>query len=1413
MAYCDLKQKFTSTFNLNYASSLLNSKLVWPIYQTMNIAKVEHFSGIAVMNSYFKYIDWWDWVFKNELLTLSRELKLQLPKMTSWDLTKFKSKIGADKIDEYFKNHRLTPFQWDVDLVLADELAKHDLWIEEAYTKSVKDNFAFWWNKLQWYFTYRLASYANDVERWVNNHIDDLISEASKDVKYANTASELNNVKSKFDILKHLESWKLQDQLIVIKDNAFLRLFKDWESINNPEIWAKIFNDVEEVSNWRFVKIDDKDYQNYIMGAFWNEQRNLQWLVKYVNMAIWEWAARAVWTAQQRIFNASRWLSWFTSVAPLVTSTIGYKLDLDVANFLWLKSYSDIPRVMEDFWIKIDEEIRLQVWEYLFEKWLSNDRTLVDQVVRFAQDISIYSNRSKPEIMESFYDYVLRYANEKWYGSKFLRAVTNVKNWFQDIADLVNIAAVKKSAFEMATRHYGWIDLINTRMTQLKLDLDIAKNSWNDELIKELQYNIDLMKRQVNTRYRMSMTYLSGIEQDYALWKGKLYDAIDSIWLWFQWGWWLSKVYHTVKYNYDYVRDLFGYLLRWEWKKAIEEWLMAIPNEIPLHFIWTTVQSIRLNSFMNNYLQWFEDNREDWKIEDIFDYFDWLSRFASVFQWFQANAVTRILIQWARRISHLMFDDKNMVDIWPYSVDVNRFEQTNKLIKSTFWEIWWWYRSLNEMVKLSQMWLSDYFENRLMKQYYFKNMYAQYNDVDIVYDTPGSMAYFLLGSANDVQKAKFNQFNRTATQQQIIDSVSQWQKNLYSWFALRSIANSITIAKPFMSISSKKLSEWEKDYVEDIQYNDISQRIQSNDVKWIYSLIENWWSKDSTEIANWWRRYVFAQLVDKNNLFTWIENVDDDGTFLSASEWTAKLKSQILDWFLENVSSTQYLDKISSKYATEVPNIDWLFWKEYADKIRAKYWDLLDDPSKFKVFLEQWWKEWQLADIMKIAWIDYKQEWWATVLLQKIATHHFNLLKSWNSYIIDPRTWWVKDTKTEIMNAYQEAVAQWNDAMVSRIKDAFFTKKWKWKTNFSKKLMIDDNWEYIITDASNDERIKPIQDYIISTYMPYVKTTNLPAYWNILLKTDNAVNYLANNKKWIGSEIYQSQPVREDWTIDYTKAPKINTKLQKYFEDELYSIEQLKKWNIDGFLANYNPMWKVELFGPKDASWNTKPQSEWTDAERMAVASSNMYMLDQAFKDIESLPISDLHKVWAYSAVIKKWWFDTMLKLETMQWKIPDLAQASFEQIKRNLFAWISEIPEVARHAISDEAARLSWIPIWWWSGTWGSWKWKSWKSKVPALKKSDLDLLDEFTKLANKVTRFKDLPQLPNAPKSTTISFSPFEQRFIKQSRWRTPATSKSYDKWGKSWAGSTVSKSVVYWRRNATRSKKKGLKALALS
>jgi hypothetical protein len=52
-------------------------------------------------------------------------------------------------------------------------------------------------------------------------------------------------------------------------------------------------------------------------------------------------------------------------------------------------------------------------------------------------------------------------------------------------------------------------------------------------------------------------------------------------------------------------------------------------------------------------------------------------------------------------------------------------------------------------------------------------MYAQYNDVDIVYDTPGSMAYFLLGSANDVQKAKFNQFNRTATQQQIIDSVSQ----------------------------------------------------------------------------------------------------------------------------------------------------------------------------------------------------------------------------------------------------------------------------------------------------------------------------------------------------------------------------------------------------------------------------------------------------------------------------------------------------------------------------------------------------------------------------------------------------------------------------------------------------------------
>jgi hypothetical protein len=57
MAYCDLKQKFSSTLNLNYASSLLNSKLVGPIYQTMNIAKAEHFSGIAVMNSYFKYLD------------------------------------------------------------------------------------------------------------------------------------------------------------------------------------------------------------------------------------------------------------------------------------------------------------------------------------------------------------------------------------------------------------------------------------------------------------------------------------------------------------------------------------------------------------------------------------------------------------------------------------------------------------------------------------------------------------------------------------------------------------------------------------------------------------------------------------------------------------------------------------------------------------------------------------------------------------------------------------------------------------------------------------------------------------------------------------------------------------------------------------------------------------------------------------------------------------------------------------------------------------------------------------------------------------------------------------------------------------------------------------------------------------
>ena len=818
---------------------------------------------------------------------------------------------------------------------------------------------------------------------------------------------------------------------------------------------------------------------------------------------------------------------------------------------------------------------------------------------------------------------------------------------------------------------------------------------------------------------------------------------------------------------------------------------------------------------MNNYLQWFESDDDEWTIENAFNYIDWLARFASVFQSFQANAVTRMAMQIWRRVSHMMFDDKKVTDYGTYQIDVNMLEQTNQLIKSVVWEFWTWYRSINELVKMKNMWVQSYFENRFFKQYYFKNMYAQYNDVDMVYDTPWSLMYFLLWAANDVQKTKFDQINTQFVQKSIIDWIQwdwAWNSSWYWWmlasFWMRSFINSVNIMKPILTFNQTELSDNEKLWAEWLYHNDVSELVDWNDIEWLYWKIYSTWSPEAENIKNWLRKYLASRVMNPEFVYTNIENVDEEWNYLPADEATDSFKKQIMDWFSEKMSAADYTKYLSTKFKEWTPNIDNIFWKEYADKIRWKYWDLLDDPKSFRDFLNNPWKEWQLADIMSMAWIDYQSEWWAALFLQKMASHEFNLLKSWNKYVVDPRNFELKDTKETISLAYNKAVSEWNQQMKARIEDAFFTKKGKWKKNFSKKIAIRDDWTYVVQEAGDEDRIKVIQDKIIKEYLPYLKTTNFEEYWNVIMKADHSVNYLANpeKSKSIGSAVYNTLESK-DWWIDYTAMPKMNPQLQKYYWDNMLAMESLKKWDVDMFMAKFDMMWVTKIFWPRDKDWAVIPFKDLSDKMKNAVTISNMYMLNDALKNIESLPISDIHKVWAYAALIKKWWFETMAKLDTIKWDLPELALAALESLTRNLLWWTNEIPTVAQHAIIDEAARLSWVSRWDDQTEW----WKKWKSVT--LKKSDLNLLKDFVESANKSVRFKDLPNLPDAPKTPAITFSSWEQRFIKNIRWWNPAKSESYDKsWWSSSSGGTSGKSLTYWRRTTTRSKKKGLKTLAI-
>jgi len=1387
---------------------------------------------MSVFNSMARYIEAISKTDKESAIRASfqsdiSKFKEVIPKMTSQQIWELESRIWVGKMERFFDKYRITWYLNDVDMVLADELVKHDLWIQEATHKWIRENFIYGWKKVSEYSAYKLASYIEDTERWIKNHFTDLKNLANSKPWYSDSALLLDEMINDLDITKSLFKGSMLANIDSIKDNAFFRFFDEWTLINDPERWTKLFNDIEELTWWPFRKIDSKDYINNVLTSFWYQPR-MSWLWQkiWADSETLKRTADTVTNLNRAIFTWSRRITGFTSVAPLVTSAIWYKIDLDVADFMKLNSYSNTESIMEKFGINLTEQIRLQVGEYFTNKWITPSNTL-NKIIAEALSRFSYTWKSKSEIAESFFSEIIRIVNEKGLSNDAVRSLTSIRNWRQDIADIFNVVALKKASFDLAANHFGWIDFLNYRYETLKNELDIAISKWDEVEANKIRYNIDLMNKQVNERYRMLYIYLWGIPQEYAVWWWRLFDMASSIGLWFQWWRWMSKLFHTVKYNLNYARELMSYLVKWEGKKAIEQWLLSIPNEIPMHFLGTHIQWIRYNNFLSRYLQWLDPDSDDWTVDEFYEAVDWLSRFTSFFQSIYSNPISRILLQGSRRALNMMFDDKNMVDVNGFQINTNWFEQLNYILRSISGEMLSGYRVIPELMKIQQYGAWKYIEERLFKQYNYKNMYAQYWDADVVFDTPWSILYYFLWSTNSIQDSKFDLYNTKNTAQYIANATGE--ENM-RWFVSNFIIDWLTrgfiISKIVSWIDSAlewkkyELTEKEQEYLTNGYFAHEKYADEWN-IKWIYWEIDKLWlaNKTAEDVKNWVRKNLFAEIVMFSDMLdtSW-QVVDDDWNIIQNIDDSQALKDQILQGYWNRLTAKSYLDSIAHQYIWEAQSFKQLFWEDNANMLIKKYWEKITDPEKFQVLVAESGKDWDFWDLLKTAGIDTSVPWGAAVFFSKMAGHNFNLLKNGDQWVVDPRNLSLKDTKQEVIRARNDAIARWDTAMVQEINNAFFTKKWAWKKNFSKHLYITESWKDLVVNSTNTERVATIQDYIIKNYMPYLKSTNQPSYWNVMVKLDHVMNYNYpwwNADKWLWLDMYET-PQGKDAQANYAASPILKQQYRDYIDSEISMYKSLREWDFEWYLSKQNLIGNLKIYWPRDIGWKLIPETERTDEQRRWTEVAQLYLLDNALKEVETLPISDVLKVWAYASIVRNWWMSILQKMEWME--LDWLAGAVFEHVKRSLFWWMMEIPEVIKHSIIDEASRLSWIDLlkwpsgnWWWGGWWGSW-WGSWWLGSSKLKKADMNLLKDFIKTANKVTRFNDI-NLWNARKSKTLTFTPFEQKIIKQSRGREPAKSKSYDAWKSWWWQSIVSKSISYWRRSSRGSKKKGLKTLSFN
>ena len=1276
-------ENFVLKSDIYWISQLQKWTINWPlVWMTIDIEKQTGWNFLNNVEDQIKNID-----LRNKTLAdnfiLPEQAKLLIRK-----------EYDIDNIEKMVKELGINSKDWFSNMVWAQEMISHDLWIKKSTNAKITSTIPFWSRKFTTYMEYSFANYLQEYQTWIDNTLKRWGEYTIwRESDYVTFNQQVSIMREKWNLLNYIKSspWNEYALFNDVYEWAFLKWLWADSPMQNREYWSKFMNDLQTLS-WSKYWIRESSYE-YIKAWHWFSNETETWLELVINSARRNfWVANALFSG---ISKASRWLSWFTNISNLVTSTLWYKTSLDTRNLLWTQAIYKTEDVMSELWISNQWIFRQRLNEYLDGAQIS-DAWIIDKLSIFlAQALEWKSWLKELEFKKSVSDLIMNYAYSK--DSSLVPLFTKISwisNWFQDIADIVWAHRVTMNAFERAAHNFWWIDNLMYRKTSLETEYNLAIRSWDLAKWEEIKYNLFELRRDLNSEYLNQIRILN-LDQSYANTRWRLIKRVSAIWLNHQAGRWMSKMWYNIAELWRFWKWAMPAILGWSITKLDEFALNSRHTQPVMQLLWNMMISNKYSHYIDSYL----DNKsweEKWTIERIYDSLDSLSRTNDMIQAMFANAPTRIILNAIRTWSD-MFVSKQK---WDEQEFYNNFA---KLFDRSFWEFWAQFKSVNELSKLYKNIRSSwapideviwwYFVDKFMRTYYSNNLSNTDWNNDIVYETPNSFVYFLLWWTNDMFKFTLDNTQRKRTQEYLL-ARPDW---LYWLFMESAWSSNIIwrIIKTFKSTPFIQADIWQMDQV---YFGSMKEAIDRWDNKYILSSIDAWW--ETKDIRSWRTKNIISRIIDVDTADFWLAKYDDEWNFLS---WTVseEIQSQYNIWNTTVDSSKEYLKRIKSSYTSNEIPLSLIFWEEWEKRILAQYWPSIKNKQNLENMLKDQWKDWMFYRLIATAWIDTSQPWWWAVMLRKLASIDFNYMKNWDQSVVDPKTYELLDTKQTVRNAMQYAINNWNKELVDSINEWFFKKK-KWvptnefKNTFSKAIEINEDWWYSVLSKSNPLRIENINNYLISKYLPYIKSVDIPMYSDILLETAFYTEYLwwQNTELWY-NKIFNT-PKDDKWKIDRSKSWLIKDSYRDTFNDVVQMNVALANWDTLWALALYNPMklWRLK-YSPLDKDWNVKKRSDRSLEEDQKYKVANTYLLQESIKWIEDLPINNAQKVWMYASLIQKWWYDTLADMETIKDLSPQAAWV-FESIKRSLYWQIMWWLDVWRDALISEAERLSWLDINW---------------------------------------------------------------------------------------------------------------------